>query len=85
MVLALGVLTVNRNRLWSNDLGFYGEMVRVAPMSAAAHGNLAHAHFNLGEIDAAIKEMEAASSLVPGNPEIRFELGSVLSQGEPAK
>jgi len=76
VVIALGAMTVNRNSLWSNDLDFYTEMVRVAPMSAAAHGNLAHAHFNLGELDNAIKEMETASALVPGNPDIKFELGT---------
>jgi Flp pilus assembly protein TadD len=76
VVVALGAMTVNRNRLWSNDLGFYTEMVRVAPSSAAAHANLAHAHFNLGSLEPAIKEMEAASNLVPGNPDIVFELGT---------
>lgn len=76
VVAVLGVMTVNRNRLWSNDLDFYTEMVRVAPSSAAAHANLAHAHFNLGALEPAIKEMEAASALVPGNPDIVFELGT---------
>ncbi len=75
-VIVLGTMTINRNRLWSNDLDFYTEMVRVAPSSAAAHGNLAHAHYNLGKLDEAIKEMETASSLVPGNPDIVFELGT---------
>lgn len=86
VVLVLGAMTVNRNRLWSNDLDFYTEMVRVAPMSAAPHGNLAHAHFNLGDIDGAIKEMEIASSLVPGNPDLKFELGSYyLKANRPAE
>lgn len=76
VVVVFGAMTVNRNRLWSSDLGFYTEMVRVAPLSAAAHGNLAHAHLNLGELDAAIKEMEEASRLVPGNPDIVYELGT---------
>lgn len=76
VVVILGAMTVNRNRLWSNDLDFFTEMVRVAPSSAAAHGNLAHAHFNLGALEPAIKEMETASSLVPGNPDIAFELGT---------
>jgi len=75
-VIVLGAMTADRNRLWSNDLDFYTEMVRVAPVSAAARGNLAHAHYNLGRLDEAIREMEAASSLVPGNPDIAFELGS---------
>lgn len=76
VVVIFGAMTVNRNRLWSNDLDFFTEMVRVAPSSAAAHGNLAHAKFNLGALDEAIKEMEMASSLVPGNPDIVFELGT---------
>lgn len=76
VVVAFGAMTINRNRLWSNDLDFYTEMVRVAPSSAAAHGNLAHAHFALGALEEAIKEMEAASALVPGNPDLKFELGS---------
>jgi tetratricopeptide (TPR) repeat protein len=76
VVVVLGAMTINRNRLWSNDLDFYTEMVRIAPSSAAAHGNLAHAQDKLGAQEAAIKEMEAASALVPGNPDILFELGS---------
>jgi tetratricopeptide (TPR) repeat protein len=76
IVIVFGAMTMSRNRLWSNDLDFYTEMVRVAPSSAAAHGNLGHAHFRLGALDAAVKEMEAASSLVPGNPDIAYELGT---------
>lgn len=82
IVLVLGAMTVKRNVLWSNDLDFYTEMVRVAPASAAAHGNLAHAYYNLGELEKAIGEMEAASSLVPGNPDIKFELGSYYFQAK---
>lgn len=81
-VVVLGTMTVKRNMLWSNDFDFYTEMVRVAPTSPMAHGNLAHAHFNLGDLQSAIKEMEAASSLVPGNPDIKFELGSYYYQAK---
>lgn len=76
LVLVLGAMTVKRNALWSNDLDFFTEMARVAPTSAAVRGNLAHAYFNLGDIDAAISEMEKASSFVPGNPDLKIELGS---------
>lgn len=82
VVFVLGAMTVKRNMLWSNDLDFYTEMVRVAPTSAAAHGNLAHAYYNQGDIGKAIGEMEAASSLVPGNPDIKFELGSYYFQAK---
>jgi len=86
VVLVFGAMTIDRNRLWSNDLDFYTEMVRVAPMSAAPHGNLAHAHYNLGDIDSAIQQMEIASSLVPGNPDLKFELGSYyLKANRPAE
>lgn len=80
IIAVLGAMTVKRNMLWSNDLDFYTEMVRVAPSSAMAHGNLAHAHFNLGDLPSAIKEMESASALVPANPDIKFELGSYYYQ-----
>lgn len=82
VVVVLGAMTVKRNMLWSNDLDFFTEMARVAPTSAAVHGNLAHAYYNLGDLDKAISEMEAASAFVPGNPVIKRELGSYYFQAK---
>ena len=60
--------------------------VEIAGASAAAHYILGRVDLELGRGEAAVKELEAAASILPGSPEIHFHLARAYArQNRPEK
>lgn len=76
-IVVFAGLTIQRNRVWGDDLTFYRNMVRGAPRSPLPHANLAFAYERMADKENAIKELESASALAGGNHLLRFKLGTL--------
>lgn len=76
VLVVLIALTIQRNRVWGDDITFYKSMAEGASGSAIPHANLAHAYYRADKLDLAIEEMGRASALAPGNDALMLELGS---------
>ncbi|MBI5641848.1 MAG: tetratricopeptide repeat protein [Deltaproteobacteria bacterium] len=77
VIIVLGVLTIQRNRVWGDDVTFYAAMVKGAPDSPIPHANLGHAYLRAGDTEGAIRELQAATALSNGNHILHYELGSL--------
>ncbi len=75
IVVVFIVMTMARNRVWSTDLLFYGDMAAKAPLSTLPHANLAHAYMRDGQNDKAAEEYLYAINIAQANHELRYELG----------
>ncbi len=74
-VLALGLLTVQQNRVWRDDLTLFQAQARSAPRSAKAHLNLGTALSQAGDDAAAIPAFEASLRIYPQNSQTWYALG----------
>jgi len=84
IVLVFIVMTAARNRIWSTDLLFYGDMAAKAPLSTLPHANLAHAYMRDGQNEKAVEEYLYAINIARANPELRWELGMLyIRMGRP--
>ena len=73
-------ITIDRNRVWADEVTFYQELVKVAPDSALPHANLGIAYRNSGYLDKAINEYEKAVQLAKGNHKLHKILGVLYSK-----
>ncbi len=65
LMLILGVLTYQRNLLYSDEISLWSDTVRKSPAKARPHNNLGHAYAMQGEWDEAIREFRVAAQLDP--------------------
>ncbi len=65
LVIALSVLTFNRNFAWKDDLSLWSDAVAKSPMSARAHDNLGLAWMGVKKYDLAIGEFNKTLQLNP--------------------
>ena len=63
LVVVLGVLTYQRNEVWSDRVGFLSDIVKKSPNKARPHNNLAVAYQEYGDLENAKKEYLKAISL----------------------
>lgn len=86
--LVFALLTVERNRAWSDELTFYTAQVASAPRSAKAHFGLGAALSRVSRDDAAaVLEYERAIAIYPAYPDAYLNLGNALRRlgAEPAR
>jgi tetratricopeptide (TPR) repeat protein len=85
IVVALGILTVQRNRTWADTDRFVRALVTSAPRSAKAHFLLARHENDAGRFEAAIPSAQRAIEIHPGYAEAWNELGRArATRGDPA-
>ena len=76
-LVALGVLTIQRNGLYASDLELWKATVSVRPRSALAQANVGQALISRGRIAEARPYCEEAVRLDPTKPNARYNLGVV--------
>lgn len=81
VLLALAMLTVTRNRVWSQPLALWGEAVDFAPTHPRPRLLLGEALEDLDRLDAALTEYQIALTLQPDNLDTHLKLGQLLARG----
>ncbi len=66
-LLACAILTVERNRVWSDEITLFRDQVATAPRSAKAHLNLATVLQRAGQDAEAAREADASLAIYPEN------------------
>ncbi|HEY5656681.1 MAG TPA: tetratricopeptide repeat protein, partial [Myxococcota bacterium] len=79
LILACSGAATARNGVWRDDASLWSDAVRKAPGSSIPRNNLGRAHFNRGEIDAAIEQYRIALELDPRHAEAHNNLGAALA------
>ncbi|MDD5166474.1 MAG: tetratricopeptide repeat protein [Candidatus Omnitrophica bacterium] len=65
LVIALGRVTFERNKVWQNEFTLWYETAKASPESPRAHLNLASAYYAINFLDNAKKEIKAALEIYP--------------------
>lgn len=83
VVTACGILTIQRNLDWKNDLALFSSGTRNDPMSPAAHFNLGTAYRENGDLQSASREWEKALAIDPKYPDALTQMGTMAAvQGD---
>jgi tetratricopeptide (TPR) repeat protein len=75
LALALGAATVDRNRVWSDEVTLWSDTARKSPGKARVHLNLGMALYERGRVDEAIGCFLRAVGLRPDYAEAHTNLG----------
>jgi len=78
VVALLGVGTLIRNDVWSDELRFWSDTARKSPGLASAQNNFGMALMRAGQVELAIDRFEAALAIDPNEIEARNNLGTLL-------
>jgi Tfp pilus assembly protein PilF len=70
--------TVERNRVWADDVVLYQDCVRKSPNKARAHNNLGTALSLRGRLPEAIRHYQTAIKIEPGYADAHYNLGYAL-------
>ncbi len=65
IALALALVTVNRNQVWTNPVALWTDSADKAPRKVRPRHHLAYAYFEMGQCERAVQEYEKAASLAP--------------------
>jgi len=76
--LALGWVTVERNRDYRSAVGVWETAVAGVPNNYRAHANLANALQRQGDVARALRHYERAVELGPVQPRVHYNLGQLL-------
>ena len=77
LIIALGRVTYERNKVWENDLVLWQDTTQKSPENFRAHLNLGAAYYNSNLFDKALEEVNIALQLKPLSSEALFILGSI--------
>jgi len=77
LIIALGRITYERNKVWYNDFTLWTDTVEASPNSPAVHLNLAVVYYNLNLFDKAMSEINIYLKLKPLSSEALFILGNI--------
>jgi hypothetical protein len=79
VVTACGILTIQRNLDWKNDLALFSSGTRNDPMSPAAHFNLGTAYRESGDLPSARREWEKTLAIDPGYADALTQMGTMAA------
>lgn len=77
LVIAMGRVTFERNKVWKNEFTFWYETAKASPESPRAHLNLATAYYTINFLDNAEEETKAALKIYPAYYEAIELLGHI--------
>ena len=80
VVVALTLLTIQRNRDYISDVAIWDDTVAKCPQNPRAHCNLGFALSQLGKTPEAIRQYEQALQIKLDYPEVHIDLGIALAQ-----
>ncbi|MCY2960382.1 MAG: DUF1736 domain-containing protein [Planctomycetota bacterium] len=78
IVLAAGLASVDRNRVWADDVTLFRDQVKTAPRSAKGHLNLGIALQRAGDNEGAARALETSLAIYPDNSHTWYSLGVAL-------
>ena len=77
LIIALGRVTYERNKVWENDFTLWSESIKASPKNPLAHANLANAYCMLNRFAEAIKEANIAIHLCPSYYRVLYTVGNI--------
>lgn len=80
VLLCWGLVTVDRNRVWKDNLSLWRDTVQKHPASAFAHNNLGVELIRRGAYAAAVAPLQQARDLVPASARVQENLCLALLQ-----
>ncbi|MBI3610218.1 MAG: tetratricopeptide repeat protein, partial [Nitrospirae bacterium] len=83
LVLIVGLfsyLTIERNRVWQDEVGLWEDTVRKSPHAAFARNNLAGLYLDHGLAEKAIQEYQKVLELEPDNPDVHYNMGIAVKE-----
>ncbi|HBL17778.1 MAG: hypothetical protein A2X36_11295 [Elusimicrobia bacterium GWA2_69_24] len=82
-ILALGVATLARNRVYADTVLIWQDVVASYPRNHRAHNNLANAYYDRGDFDRALEHYRAALAIDPSYAGSYTNLGNIyLARGD---
>jgi tetratricopeptide (TPR) repeat protein len=78
ILLMCGLLTYQRNQVWSSPMALWQDSVRKAPSNSRAHFQLAHSYYEAGRCREAVAEYETTAKLA--TPDARLYLNWGLAR-----
>jgi tetratricopeptide (TPR) repeat protein len=76
LLLVFSTATYARNTVWKSDIDIWEDVVKKSPENNRAHYNLGNAYRNVGLVDKAVEQYEAASNLGFDFPMVYCDLGN---------
>lgn len=83
LLLILGVYsasTIQRNKVWKDDLSLWSDAVKKSPLAPRAHHNLALSYKELGMLELAISEYKMVLELDPNYKISHYNLGNIYNK-----
>ena len=75
VLLLMAARTIDRNRDWASDYALFSAVVALYPDNARARGNLAHAHYQQGDVEEAVEHYKRAITINPHRVRPYYNLG----------
>lgn len=75
VLLLMAVRTIDRNRDWASDYALFSAVVALYPDNARARENLAHAHYQQGDVKGAVEHYKRAIAINPHRVRPYYNLG----------
>ena len=75
VLLLMAVRTIDRNRDWASDHALFAAVIALYPDNARARENLAHAHYQQGDVKEAIEHYKRAIAINPHRVRPYYNLG----------
>ena len=75
VLLLMAVRTIDRNRDWASDYALFSAVVALYPDNARARENLAHAHYQQGDVKGAVEHYKRAVAINPHRVHPYYNLG----------
>ncbi|HBH87880.1 MAG TPA: hypothetical protein DDY17_09830 [Syntrophaceae bacterium] len=75
IIVLMAYLTMERSRVWNNEISLWSDSVKKSPNHDRPHNNLGLAYMQIGRFDLAIREFQSAVSLNPRNASTLSNIG----------
>ncbi len=79
LLLLMAARTMDRNRDWASDYALFSAVVALYPDNARARENLAHAHYQRGDVNGAVEHYKRAIAINPHWVRPYYNLGLLYS------
>ncbi len=74
LIILLGALTLDRNRVWTDELHLWQDAVRKNPHSPRTHNNLGKAYYEQGFLDQALVHFQKSNENIPRHIAVQYNL-----------
>ncbi len=82
VLLLMAARTIDRNRDWASDYALFSAVVALYPDNARSRENLAHAHYQQGDVKGAVEHYKRAIAINPNRVRPYYNLGLLYNAEE---